>query len=294
MPAMRPLSAGSSAPSKHRRFGYALHVLRRSPLSIVGVTLVGIVLCSAAFAPLIAPYGPYQVNIQERLQPPSLKHIAGTDDLGRDIFSRIVYGSRISLLVAASVVAISGTIGILVGSVTGYFGGIPDMILMRITDGFLAIPSFILAMVAVAALGPSLLNTILALGVVWWTWYARIIRGAVLKLKTSDFILIERAMGARRARILFRHIIPNCMGPIVVQSSLQAGLAILTSAGLSFLGLGAQAPLPEWGLMVAAGRAHVPARWWFVTFPGLAILLLVAGFILLGDGIRDVFEREVS
>lgn len=276
------------------RLKYVGYVIKRSPLSIVGVFLIILIICIAIFAPLIAPYSPYKIDMSNTLRPPSAKHWLGTDSLGRDVFSRVVYGSRISLKIAFVVVSIAATSGTLLGVISGYYGGMIDMIIMRIVDVFLAIPTFILAMVAAASLGPSITNVMLALSIIWWTWYARIVRGEVLKLKSMYFILAQKSLGARSSRIIFHHLIPNCVGPIIVQTTLQLGFAILTSAGLSFLGLGAQPPAPSWGLMVSDGRQYLPDYWWMATFPGTAIFLLVMGFLLLGDTIRDVLEREVA
>lgn len=270
------------------------YIIRRSPLAIVGILLILMVLVLAIFAPAIAPYNPQKINILESFEAPSLKHLFGTDDLGRDIFSRVVYGSRVSLKIAFIVVSISATLGTLLGLISGYFGGFVDMAIMRLVDVFLAVPTFILAMVGAAILGPSITNVMLAMSVVWWTWHARIVRGETLKLKNTAFMLSLRSMGARTPRILFRHLLPNCIGPIAVQTTLQLGLAVLTSSGLSFLGLGAQPPTPAWGLMVSIGRQYLPSDWWMITFPGLMIFLLVAGFILLGDTIRDVVSRDIQ
>jgi len=276
------------------RLKYVGYVIKRSPLSIIGVFLIILIICIAIFAPLIAPYSPYKIDMSNTLRPPSAKHWLGTDSLGRDVFSRVVYGSRISLKIAFVVVSIAATSGTLLGVISGYYGGMIDMIIMRIVDVFLAIPTFILAMVAAASLGPSITNVMLALSIIWWTWYARIVRGEVLKLKSMYFILAQKSLGARSSRIIFHHLIPNCVGPIIVQTTLQLGFAILTSAGLSFLGLGAQPPAPSWGLMVSDGRQYLPGYWWMAAFPGTAIFLLVMGFLLLGDTIRDVLEREVT
>lgn len=271
-----------------------LYIVRRSPLAIFGLALVLLIAVLAVFAPWIAPYDPERIDLPQSFQPPSLKHLCGTDDLGQDVFSRIVYGSRVSLMVAFVVVGIAATVGTLLGLISGFFGGVIDMVVMRFVDAFLAVPSFVLAMVSAAALGPSITNVMLALSIVWWTWHARIVRGEVLKLRSTDFMMSLRSMGARTPRILFRHLLPNCVGPIAVQTTLQLGFAVLTSAGLSFLGLGAQPPTPEWGLMVSVGRQYLPASWWMITFPGLMIFLLVMGFILLGDTIRDVVSRDIQ
>jgi peptide/nickel transport system permease protein len=261
---------------------------------LIGILLVSIIVVVAIFAPWIAPYNPYKIVMSERNQPPSCQHVAGTDSLGRDVFSRVVHGSRISLQIAAIVVSISITVGVILGALAGFYGGILDMIIMRVTDGFLAIPTFVLALVAAAVLGPSLTNVVWAISLGMWTWNARIVRAAVLGIRSSEFILIQKALGSPSMRIIAKHVIPNCVGPIFVQASLQFGLTILTSAGLSFLGVGVQPPLPDWGLMVADGRQYLPVYWWLVTFPGIGIFFLVTGFLLLGDGLRDVIEREIS
>ena len=286
--------ARSDRPKRDALWRRALYIVRRSPLAIVGLALILLIAVMAIFAPWIAPYNPERVDLSQSFQPPSPKHLCGTDDMGQDIFSRIVYGSRVSLMVAFVVVGIASTVGTLLGLISGFFGGVVDMVVMRIVDAFLAVPSFVLAMVSAAALGPSIVNVMLALSIVWWTWHARIVRGEVLKLRSTEFMTSLRSMGAGTPRILFRHLLPNCVGPIAVQTTLQLGFAVLTSAGLSFLGLGAQPPTPEWGLMVSVGRQYLPASWWMITFPGLMIFLLVMGFILLGDTIRDVVSRDIQ
>lgn len=276
-----------------QRTRYVAFFLRHSPLTVVGGVLVVLMLSLAVCAPVVAPHDPYKTAVRNRFQSPSWQHPAGTDALGRDVFSRILYGGRTALTIAFSAVSLALAVGVTLGVIAGFFGGIVDVVIMRFTDGFLAIPSFVLAMVAAVVLGPRLMNVVLAISLVSWTWNARIIRSAVLALRSSDFILIQRALGAGSFRTLIRHIIPNCTGPILIQASLQLGLAILTSAGLSFLGFGVQPPTADWGLMIAEGRAFLPRYWWLVTFPGIAIFLLVAGFLLIGDGLRDLLEREI-
>jgi peptide/nickel transport system permease protein len=276
------------------RFDYAWYIVRSSPMSLLGLALIFVIVSLAIFSPWIATHDPYLIEFENAFKPPSTEHFFGTDDLGRDVFSRIVYGSRISLQIAFVVVAVAATFGTTLGVLSGYVGGIFDMIIMRIVDTFLAIPAFILAMVATAALGPSLGNVMLALAITWWTWYARIVRGEVLKLKSLTFITAEKSLGARLPRILFRHLLPNCVGPVAVQTTLQLGLTVLVSAALSFLGLGAQPPMPAWGLMIATGRQYLPDHWWLTTFPGMMIFLLVMGFILIGDTVRDVLSRDIQ
>jgi peptide/nickel transport system permease protein len=273
---------------------YALYSLLKSPLAVASVLMLLLVVVLAVFAPQIAPYDPYRIVMSERLQPPSLKHIMGTDNVGRDVFSRIAYGARTSLAIVVVVVGTATVFGTLIGAISGYLGRQTDMVIMRAVDVFLAIPPVLLAIVTVAALGMTLYNVMLGLGLSWWTWHARIVRGEVLRLKETRMVLALRAMGASPGRILLRHIIPNCAGPILVQTTTQAGLVVLAAAGLSFLGLGPPPPSPDWGYMIANGRNYLPAQWWMSTFPGIAILIMSMGFMLLGDYLRDYLAREVK
>jgi peptide/nickel transport system permease protein len=263
-------------------------------MAMIGICIIATVVIIAIFAPYIAPHPDqvYDVNIKNRLQPPSRDHPFGTDDHGRDILSRTIFGSRISLQVAIIVVLLASLIGTVLGLISGYYGGRVGNVLMRITDAFLSFPPLVLALCIQAALGPSISNTMIALSLVWWTWYARIVRGQVLSIKEELYIESARTMGVRNFRMMFRHILPNCVGPIIVQASLQMGYAVIAMASLSFLGIGAPEPIPEWGLMVAAGRGLLPDWWWISTFPGFAIFLLVLGFCLLGDALTDIYERH--
>jgi peptide/nickel transport system permease protein len=263
-----------------------------SPLTVFGFLVVLLLLAFAAFAPLIAPHDPLEVDIVNKLQPPSPEHIFGTDEVGRDIFSRIIYGTRISLKIGLLVVVLSFPIGTILGAIAGYFGGLVDSIIMRTTDIFLSFPGIILAMSIAAALGPSIENVLLALAVVWWPWYTRIVRSSVLSIKNSEFIESARALGASPFRILFREILPNSIAPASIQASLDLGFVILAAAGLSFIGLGAQPPSPEWGAMLSSSREILREAWWAATFPGLAILFTVLGFNLLGDGLRDILDPK--
>lgn len=275
-------------------FRYATYSLRRSPLAMVGIAMILVVVLVAALAPVVAPHPDqvYKVNLKQKLLPPSAEHWFGTDDMGRDVASRMVYGARISLKIACVVVLLAATIGSLLGLISAYMGGLLGGSIMRVTDAFLAFPPLVLALSIQAALGPSVTNTMLTLALVWWTWYARLVRGQALSIKEELFIESARMLGASRMRIMFRHILPNCTGPIIVQATLQMGYAVITAAGLGFLGIGAQEPTPEWGLMVATGRAFIPKWWWMSTFPGFAIFWFVLGFCLLGDAIRDIYERS--
>lgn len=264
--------------------------VRANPVGLTGLVLgVGLILIALA-APLIVPYDPIKLNPRDRLLPPSVAHVFGTDDGGRDIFSRVVFGSRYSLAAAAVVLTLAVIVGTSVGLVAGFAGGKTDEALMRLTDMFLAFPALVLAMGISAALGPSLVNSMIAIAVVWWPWYARLVRGQTLRLRQEQFVDAARASGASDGRMIFRHILPNCWTPIIVQVTLDIGYAILTTASLSFIGLGAQPPTPEWGAMVNTGKDYILDQWWMATFPGLAIFLAVMAFNLLGDGLQEALS----
>ena len=272
---------------------HTAYLWRKSKLTMIGSFVVLFFIIIAIFAPYIAPYDPIAQDLSQRLQPPSSKHLFGTDQFGRDIFSRVIYGSRIAIWIIILVSIISGGIGTLIGVFAGYFGGIVDEVLMRITDMFLAFPSLVLAMAFAAAMGPSLTNTIIAISLVYWTVYARLARAEALRIKNTEYIEAERAMGASNLRIIFLHVLPMCISPVLVQLTLRMGTIILTAAGLGFLGLGAQPPTPEWGAMVSDGRNYLVDQWWISTFPGIAIAIVVLGFNLLGDGIRDMLDPRL-
>jgi peptide/nickel transport system permease protein len=301
MPSSTPASASEEARPEGRvrprpryeelRRGYRLW--RRSPLSIAGTLLVGLIFAVALLAPLVATHDPLAQDFTIRLQPPSMAHLYGTDQFGRDIFSRVVFGSRIALEIILIVSVISGGVGALVGWIAGYFGGRMDEVLMRLTDMFLAFPSLVLAMAFAAALGPSLPNMIMAISLVTWTPYARLARGETLRTKAQDFVEAARAMGASDTRIIFRHVLPMTLSVLIVQLTLRMGTIILTAAGLGFLGLGAQPPTPEWGAMVSDGRNFLVDQWWVSTLPGTAIAAAVLGFNLLGDGVRDILDPRL-
>ncbi len=271
-------------------FKITLILVRKSPLTILGLALTVFLVLVAVFAPLIAPYDPIKQDLKNRLQPPSWEHPFGTDQLGRDIFSRVVWGSRISLFIALIVVAISFTVGTTIGIISGYFGGKVDEVLMRITDMFMAFPRLVLALAVAAALGPGLFNTMLAIAFVSWVYYARLARASTLQIREEVYIEAARAIGASDRRILFLHVLPMVITPVIVQATLDMGGTILTAAGLGFLGLGVQPPTPEWGVMVSEGRRFITEQWWVSTFPGFAILLATLGFNLLGDGINDILN----
>jgi len=268
-------------------------LLRRNRLAAAGAGVVALLALAALAAPLLAPSPPEAQDLAHRLAPPSPGHPLGTDQLGRDIASRLLYGARISLTVGLVVAGLAGSLGSTVGLVAGYAGGWVDDVLMRVTEIFFAFPALILAMAIAAALGPNLFHAMIAIAAVTWPVYARLARGQVLRLREEEFVVAARAMGAPEPRILGRHVLPNVLSPLVVQASFHMGEAILTAAGLSFIGFGAQPPTPEWGVMVSEGRDYITTQWWVPTFPGMAILLAVTGFNLLGDGLRDVLDPRM-
>jgi len=275
---------------------FTLHMIRRSPLTILGIGIVSTLVMLAIFAPYIIPYAEdayLSIHPERKLMPVSFEHLFGTDDMGRDLFSRSIYGARISLQVGVVVILVAAIVGVVLGGVSGYFGGIIDEAIMRLTDAFLSIPSLILALAVAATLGPGLNNAMAAIAVTWWPWYARLVRGQVLQIKEELYVEAARAMGGGKLYIIFKHIMPNSLAPIVVNASMDVGYAILTAAALSFLGLGAQPPAPEWGLMISTGRKYLPTRWWYTTFPGLMIFVSVLGFNLLGDGLRDLLDPRI-
>jgi peptide/nickel transport system permease protein len=266
---------------------------RRNPLLVVGAVLCLAIAVAAVLAPLIAPFpadAGDATHPLETLEAPSSAHPFGTDQVGRDVFSRVLYGARISPVIALLVLAISCVIGIPLGVAAGYFGGIVDEVIMRVTDVFLAFPALLLALAFAAVMQPSITNTVIAIAVTWWPWYTRIVRGQAASVTARPFIESARAMGIPHRRILLRHVLPNSITPVIVQVSLDVGGVILTASALSFLGLGAQDPTPDWGLMVSQGQQFFTTHWWLVTFPGAAILLTAAAFNLLGDGLRDVLD----
>jgi peptide/nickel transport system permease protein len=264
----------------------------KNRLAVLGLLIILTLILTAAFAPQIAPYDPIATSLGNRLMPPSSDHIFGTDEMGRDIFSRIVWGSRLTLYVIFLVAVIAAPVGIAVGAVSGYFGGIVDTLLMRITDIFLAFPKLILALAFVAALGPGIENAIIAISITSWPPYARIARAETITTRNSDFIRAIRLQGANSMRIIVRHIMPLCLSSLIVRVTLDMAGIILTAAGLGFLGLGAQPPSPEWGAMTSSGRAYILDHWWLITMPGTAIFVVSLAFNLLGDGLREVLDPK--
>jgi peptide/nickel transport system permease protein len=266
--------------------------LKSNPLALIGLFIVVSLLLIAALAPWIAPYDPIAQNLDNRLKPPSWAHFFGTDALGRDIFSRILWGTRVTLVIVLLVVISVGPIGLLIGTIAGYFGGIVDRVLMRITDIFLAFPRLVLALAFVAVLGPGIENAIIAIACTAWPPYARVARAETTVIRNADYISAVRIQGASDARIVLKHVIPVCIPSVIVRTTLDMAGIILTAAGLGFLGLGAQPPMPEWGAMIAQGREFIFDQWWVATFPGVAICLVALGFNLLGDGLRDVLDAR--
>ena len=265
--------------------------LRRNPLAMSGLVIVLMLLALAAFAPLFATHDPYVQNLSQRLLPPFTPgHFLGTDDFGRDIWSRIVFGARITLYIVALVALTAPILGLLIGTVAGYFGGWVDEVLMRITDIFLAFPRLILALALVAVLGPGIINAVLAIALTAWPPYARVARAETLTVRNSDYIAAVRLQGAGAGRIIWGHVVPMCLPSVIIRVTLDMAGVILIAAGLGFLGLGVQPPLPEWGLMISSGRKFLFEQWWVATMPGLAIFIVSLGFNLLGDGLRDVLD----
>lgn len=266
-------------------------------LGLISLIVILLFILIALLAPYIAPYpeqGAGKSNIPAALEAPSKDHLFGTDRQGRDILSRVIYGMQTSLKVAFMVTGITVLIGVPLGAIAGYFGRKIDEIIMRITDIFLAFPATLLAIMLVAVLGPSIENAILAIAISWWPWYARIVRSATLSLKNALFIDAAKVMGVSKMKIVFKHIIPNTLTPVIVQASVDMGSVIIAAASLSFLGLGAQPPTADLGQMVAEGRTYILNEWWYSTFPGLAILILVMAFNMLGDSIRDFLDPKTN
>lgn len=266
--------------------------LMRNPLAVVGAAILLVLIVMAVFAPWIAPYSPIGQDLANRLMPPSADHLMGTDELGRDIFSRVVYGARITLLIVTMVAVIAAPIGLVVGAVSGYFGGWTDRILMGLTDIFLSMPKLILALAFVAALGPGIENAIIAIAITAWPVYARIARAETITFRDAEFIAAVRLQGASSMRVILRHVLPLCASSTIIRVTLDMAGIILTAAGLGFLGLGAQPPLPEWGAMISRGRTFILDQWWVATMPGFAIILVSLGFCFLGDGLRDVLDPK--
>jgi peptide/nickel transport system permease protein len=290
------LAASPTSPSQARcqRTYLAWRSFRSNPIGMIGFCIVIGLIIVAVLAPILTSGTGLEPDLENRLQPFSRDHWFGTDQLGRDIYDRIVWGSRITLYIVGLVSIIVVPIGLAIGTVAGYLGGWVDNVLMRITDIFLAFPRLILALALVAALGSGIENAVLAIALTTWSPYARIARAEVLSIRKAEFILAAQAQGASSARILLRHVVPLCLPSIIVRLTLDMAGIILTAAGLGFLGLGAQPPLPEWGAMISTGRQFLLDQWWVPTVPGIAIFVVSLGFCLLGDGLRDTLDPKAS
>lgn len=296
------MSATAATPGFAQRHAATLRQLRffawsfsRSPSAMLGLAIVLGFLFLAAFGPWIVPYpadATGAMNLGNRLKPPSAAHWFGTDEMGNDLFTRVVVATRTSLWVGLTIVGVAGLVGVPLGIAAGYFGGWVRAVIMRVTDIFLSVPGIVLALAIVAALGPGILNGIIALSIVWWPGYVRLVEAKALALRNEPFVEAARSVGAGHARILAVHILPNCTSPIIVKASMDMGLAILAAASLGFVGLGAKPPAPEWGAMISVARTYMPNWWWYAVFPGFAIYLTVLGFNLFGDGLRDVLDPK--
>jgi len=267
----------------------------RSASSMAGLVIVAVFLMVAGIGPWIVPYpedARGAVHLERKLQPPSAAHWFGTDEVGNDVYTRVILGARVSLQIGLIITVVAALVGVPLGIVAGHVGGRVGEIIMRVTDVFLSVPALVLALAVVGALGPGILNAMIALSLVWWPGYVRLVQAKTLALGQETFVEAARAGGAGRRRIVLVHLLPNCVSPIVVKASMDMGAAILAAASLGFIGLGAQPPYPEWGAMISYGRNYLPTWWWYSAFPGLAIYLTVLGFNLVGDGLRDLLDPK--
>lgn len=265
-----------------------------NPLALMGFIIITSILALAIFAPLIAPYDPDSIDVKAILLPPSPEHLMGTDGLGRDVFSRMLFGARISLLVGIVAVGIATLIGVVLGAISGYYRGWVDVIIMRMVDVMLSIPTFFLILAVIAFLTPSIWNIMIVIGLTSWMGVTRLVRAEFLSLRGREFVLASQTLGAKDARLIFTHLLPNSLTPVIVSSVLGVASAVLVESGLSFLGLGVQAPQASWGNILTDGKEYIQFAWWLSLFPGLAILITVLGYNLLGEGLRDVFDPRSS
>jgi peptide/nickel transport system permease protein len=276
-----------------RELALTWRLLRRNPSAVAGLAILALMGAMAVSAGWLAPFDPIRISLGERLLPPGAGHWFGTDEMGRDILSRVMHGARISLRIGFVVIAIAGGIGSVVGAVAGFYGGRVDDLVMRVMDVILSFPSLVLAMALAAAMGPSLNNAVFAVAFVMIPKFARLVRGEALAVKEMPFVAAARVSGARNRWIIAHHILPNCLSSVIVLGTLTLGDTILIAASLSFIGLGAQPPTPEWGAMIAVGRKFLMDQWWYATFPGLFILFTVIGFNILGDALRDILDPRI-
>src|SRR4030066_1871502 len=268
--------------------------LRKNKLAMLGLSIVILLILIAIFAPLISPYDPISRIKEDSSRGPSINQLFGTDLLGRDIFSRVIYGSRISIEVGIIAVGISVILGLTMGALSGYFGNVPDVVIMRIADIFFAFPYILGAIAIMTVLGPGVINIFIAIGILGWASFARIFRGSILTIKNKEYIEAARALGASNFRFITKHIFPNAFAPIIVYATMNVGTAIIVEAALSFLGIGVQPPTPAWGKMLAESLDYIDIAPWMMVFPGLAIVITVLGFVLLGDGLRDAFDPKLK
>jgi len=274
-----------------------INLLKRNKLTYAALMIILTLIILAIIAPIIAPFSSHiygDVNPKDKLLPPSKVYLFGTDEAGRDIFSRVLYGIRISLFSGIAAAGLGLLIGVPLGLLAGYYKGFVDESIMRIVDMFLSFPPLLLAMTIAAFLGPSLQNAIIAIVITWWPWYTRLVRGQVVSLKEREFVRAAKSIGTSSLSIMYKHILPNCIAPLMVQASLDLGGIIITLAALSFLGLGAQTPVPEWGLIINTSRAYFLKAWWYSIFPGMAIIITVLCFNLIGDGLREVLDPKTK
>lgn len=280
--------------SRKERWTSFLDAIVQNKAALVGAIIIALYIVMMLLAPLIAPYDPFEISLEDKLTPPSIEHLMGTDDKGRDIFSRILYGSRLSMGVGFTSVMFGAFFGITLGLIAGYYGKWVDTVISRMLDVMLAFPGILLALAIISALGPGLINVTIAVGVFSIPLFARIVRGSTMEVKQLEYIDAIRTIGANDFTIIFRHILPNILSPIIVQGSMRLATAILSAAGLSFLGLGAQPPSPEWGAMLSSGRDFLFSAPYMAIFPGLMISILVLGFNLFGDGLRDALDPKMK
>ena len=287
--------AGSEFARKKERIAYFLYLTGRNRLFMLGLAISALLVLAAIFAPWLAPYpgdASGDINMKVKLQPPSAEHLMGTDQFGRDVFSRVLFGARKSLTIGIGIVVIAFLIGLPLGLIAGYYGGRIDEVLMRVCDGFLSFPVLLLPIVIGGVFGGSMKINMIGLAIVWWPWYVRLLRGQVLTTREQAYVLAAKSIGVKDRTIILRHIIANSIGPVLVQVSLDLGYAILASASLSFIGIGAKPPTAEWGFMISEARPYFMDFWWTTAFPGLAIFLTVFTFNLLGDGLREILDPK--